>query len=109
MENLRSSDREYRTPILAGFYKIVAWLVLIATVLLFAFSVRGDRTAIPVLVSMAASGVLASLLAFGIAQVIEYIAKIEYHASSEKNDAILRSLHKIEAHLQAIREREDKA
>ena len=52
-----------------------------------------------------AGGFFAAVVSFGIAQVIEYVAKIEYHTSSQKNEAVLRTLQKIEEHLQAIRER----
>jgi len=108
MDELNYSAREYQTPILAAFCRITGSLTLLATVLFTMVAFR-DKAPLPTLIVTPVVGVLASFVAFGIAQVIAYVAKIEYHTSSEKNEAILRSLHQIEGHLQAIRDTNQKA
>ena len=95
-----------KTPILASIFTAVGWLVVASTVLLSVVSFQAEQKllAVPAVLIFGGCGGFVALIFFGIAQVLESIAKIEYHTSCEKNEAILNSLHKIEGHLAAIRE-----
>jgi flagellar motor component MotA len=94
-----------KTPILVSLFRALGWLVVIATVFVAVAMVRLDRElfSIPAVFIVSGSGGLVALVFFGGAQLLMSIARIEHHASTEKNEAILRSLHKIEGHLEALR------
>ena len=96
-----------KTPILASIFNAVGWLVVLATALLVvaAFTREEKVMSVPTVLIVSGSGGFVALIFFGIAQVLESIAKIEYHACREKNEAMLHSLHKIEGHLEALREK----
>lgn len=103
----RTSDTEAKRPILASLFNALGWLQVLCTAfLVFAAVSSGEKIAsIPVALVIGGTGGLVALASFGVAQILTIIARIEYHTSNEKNDAILRSLHKIEGHLAAIREK----
>lgn len=97
-------ERPLRTPILVSLFRAVGVVILLATAL-FALTALHTQQAIaniPVAAVIGAAGVLVSLVPFGIAQVILLVAKIEYNTATQKDAAILHSLHKIEGHLKGV-------
>jgi uncharacterized membrane protein len=93
--------------LLAQIFVAVGWLNVVATVLIVAvtFSNAGKIGLVPVALVALGSGGLATLILFGIAQVLNSITKIEYNTNREKNDALLQSLHRIEKHLETMAEK----
>ena len=97
------------TPILANFFRAIGVLVIgVAAFIALALFKSGspnsdliDRT--PALLLVVGSGGLTALLLFGIGELIHLIAKIEHNTAQEKNQAMLDSLHRIEALLEAGR------
>lgn len=92
-------------PILASVFRAYGWLSLIVCVIT---SVILHRTAgnwadaMGFIYVVFAAG-FSSVIFFGIAQMIHKIALISFHASKQKSDAILHSLHNIESHPEALR------
>ena len=105
------SDRAMKTPLLASLFRAIGALAVLGTALLvFATLSQGQKIAsVPAAFIVGGVGGLLSIAFFGVGQVLTSIARIEYYSSTEKNEAILHSLHKIEGHLAAIRERKEKA
>jgi hypothetical protein len=89
---------EMPTPILASIFTALGGLIVIATILVVVVSYPKDEKimAVPTVLIIGGSGGFTALVFFGIAQVLRSIALIEHHASREKNEAILHSLHRIE-------------
>ncbi len=101
-----NSEDLAKTPILASIFNVFGCLVALATtlVVIAAFS-SGEKIAhIPLALLIGGAGGLVALVFFGIGQLLVSIARIELYASTEKNAAILHSLHKIEGHLASMRE-----
>jgi hypothetical protein len=94
-----------KTPILVSLFRAVGWLIVVATVLSAVAMVRLDRQllSVPAVFVTSGCGGLLALVFLGIAQVLMSVARIEFHACTQKNEAMLRSLHKIEGHLEALR------
>lgn len=104
-----SGNTAPKTPILSSILNAAGWLTIVATVFLLIAAVQTYREAatsgnLTAAALVGAAGIFGSLVFFGIAQVLNYFAIIAFHASNEKSEPILRSLHKIEGHVEAIRE-----
>lgn len=96
--------RPLKMPILVVLFRVFGVLSLLGAALAAFGAVRMPPSAgnLPSAAVVAASGVLSSLVSFGIAQVILLVAKIEYNTAAQKDAAILQSLHKLEASLQPV-------
>jgi len=101
-----ATEPAMKTPILASLFNAIGWFVVLATAFLViaAFSRQDKIASIPAVFVIGGSGGLIALAFLGTGQVLTSIANIEFYASTQKNEAILVSLHKIEGHLAALRE-----
>jgi hypothetical protein len=92
-------------PILASVFRGFGWLSLIVCIITFIILIRtaGNWSDAMGFIYVVFAAGFSSVIFFGIAQMIHKIALIEFHASKQKSDAILHSLHKIESHLEALR------
>jgi hypothetical protein len=92
-------------PILASVFRAFGWLSLIACLITSVILIRtvDNWFAAMGFIYALCAAAFSSVIFFGIAQMIHKIALIEFHASKQKSDAILQSLHKIESHLEALR------
>jgi len=99
------TEFELKTPILVSLFRALGGLIVLATILLVIASIKTEQTmlSIPAGFIVGGCGGLISLVFFGVAQLLMSIAKIEFYASTQKNQAILRSLHNIENHLESLR------
>ena len=106
---LYGGSRGYRPPILTTVYNIVGTVTLViaimAAVLLVAGgALAGSAAGVVVSVPVIVGGLLAALLCFGSAQVINYIGQTAYNTSTERNDEIVNVRKKIESHLSTTHE-----
>lgn len=92
-------------PILVSVFRVFGWVSLIACIiaLIFLFRTAGNWSDAASFIYVLFVAGFTSIVFFGIAQMIHKVALIEFHASKQKSDAILYSLHKIESHLEALR------
>lgn len=100
-----SFSEDMPKPILASIFSALGWIFLLGAALSIVFllkTMEGYSHALLIIYTLIA-GAFSSVIFFGISQMIYKIALIEFHASKQKSDAILHSLHKIEHHLEALR------
>ena len=103
-KNSPSFTEDLPKPILASVFRAFGWLSLIACIITFIILIRtaGNWSGALGFIYVVFAAGFSSVIFFGVAQMIHKIALIEFHASKQKSDAILDSLHKIESHLEAL-------
>ncbi len=102
------NDVAPKTPILSSIFTFAGWTeIAVAVVLGFVgwrtYQETQNASALSAIAIIDGCLIFGALVSFGVAQLLNYFAIMAHHAANEKAEAILQSLHKIEAHLEAMR------
>jgi len=101
-EGYAAEAEAYEEPILAAVYRAFGWITLVGTLVAAIWLLEQGITSKWWVMCAACAGVLSALVAFGMAQVVEYVAIIAYNTENGKSAEMLAALQKIERHLAVL-------